>query len=62
MFKEVNPDWGTVYIADWFAAIGWFGLGLMILVVLWIVIKWSYILIVKYLKWNAALIKGSAHR
>ncbi|MDQ7193617.1 DUF1700 domain-containing protein [Staphylococcus felis] len=41
---------------------GWFGLGLMILVVLWIVIKWSYILIVKYLKWNAALIKGSAHR
>lgn len=62
MFKEVNPDWGTVYIADWFAAIGWFGLGLMILVVLWIVIKWSYILIVKYLKWNAALIKGSGHR
>lgn len=36
-----------------------FGLGLMLIVVTFYIIKWLYILIVKYLRWNVAIVKGS---
>ena len=35
-----------------------FGLGLMLIVVTFYIIKWLYILIVKYLRWNVTIIKS----
>ena len=36
-----------------------FGIGLMVVVITIYIIKWIYIMIVKYLKWNVSVVKGS---
>ncbi|MEJ7141982.1 DUF1700 domain-containing protein, partial [Staphylococcus capitis] len=41
----------AILIEDVFAVIGWFGLGLILIVLFIVIIKWSYVLSVKYLKW-----------
>ncbi|WP_086428099.1 HAAS signaling domain-containing protein [Staphylococcus cornubiensis] len=47
----------AILIEDIFAVIGWFGLGLILIVLFIVIIKWSYVLSVKYLKWNIKLVK-----
>lgn len=47
----------AILIDDVFATVGWFGLGLMMSVLLFFIFKWSYIGFVKYLKWNIQLVK-----
>lgn len=46
-----------ILVEDIFAVVGWFGLGLILIVLFIIIVKWSYILSVKYLKWNIKLVK-----
>lgn len=47
----------VILIEDVFAVMGWFGLGLILIVLLFFILKWSYIGFVKYLKWNVKLVK-----
>ncbi|MCS4486081.1 DUF1700 domain-containing protein [Staphylococcus americanisciuri] len=46
---------------DWYAAFGYFGLGLVLYVICFYLTKWTFILLVKYLKFNVQLIKRSAN-
>ncbi|MGV3244681.1 HAAS signaling domain-containing protein [Staphylococcus sp. 11261D007BR] len=59
LIKQANPQWGEVVMTDWFAALGYIGVGLMLIVITILIIKWGYIAIVKYLKWNVKVVKGS---
>lgn len=47
----------VILIEDVFAVMGWFGLGLILIVLLFFILKWSYIGFVKNLKWNVKLVK-----
>ncbi|MEJ7541406.1 HAAS signaling domain-containing protein [Staphylococcus intermedius] len=52
----------AILIEDVFAVIGWFGLGLILIVLFIVIIKWSYVLSVKYLKWNIKLVKRGVNK
>lgn len=45
---------------DWYAALGYFGLGLVLYVCCFYLTKWTVILLIKYLKFNIKLVKRSA--
>lgn len=45
---------------DWFAAFGYFGLGLILYVLCFYLTKWTFILLIRYLKFNVNLVKRSA--
>ncbi|QLK86705.1 HAAS domain-containing protein [Staphylococcus sp. 17KM0847] len=47
-------------LPDWLAALGYFGIGMMLYVVTFYLVKWSCIGFVKYLKLNIKLVKRSA--
>ncbi len=57
VFYQQKFTTAPVLISDWFAAIGWLGLGIMLAVLTIVIVKWSYLMIIKYLKWNIQLIK-----
>ncbi|MDO5375423.1 MAG: DUF1700 domain-containing protein [Staphylococcus rostri] len=46
---------------DWYAAAGYFGLGLMLYVLCFYLTKWTFILLIKYLKFNVKIVKRSAN-
>ena len=46
---------------DWYASFGYLGMGLMLYVLCFYLTKWTFILLVKYLKFNIKLVKRSAN-
>ncbi|MCU5746299.1 DUF1700 domain-containing protein [Staphylococcus sp. SQ8-PEA] len=57
--KAIIPDLGEVIPLDIYVTLASFGVGLVLLVITIILIKWSTILFIKYLKWNIDIVKGS---
>ncbi|KIX91175.1 hypothetical protein TP70_04345 [Staphylococcus microti] len=47
--------------SDWYASFGYLGIGLMLYVLCFYLTKWTFILLVKYLKFNIKLVKRSAN-
>ena len=57
--KGFIDGFSSIILYDVFMAGLMFGIGLMVVVITIYIIKWIYIMIVKYLKWNVSVVKGS---
>lgn len=57
--KGFIDGFSSIILYDVFMAGLMFGIGLMVVVITIYIIKCIYIMIVKYLKWNVSVVKGS---
>lgn len=59
IIKGFIDGFNSIILYDVFMAGLMFGIGLMLVVITIYIIKWMYVVIVKYLKWNVSIVKGS---
>lgn len=59
IIKGIIDGFNSIILYDVFMVGLMFGIGLILLIITFYIIKWTYILIVKYLKWNVSIVKGS---
>ncbi|MBU5272251.1 DUF1700 domain-containing protein [Staphylococcus caprae] len=57
--KGCLDGFNSIILYDVFMAGLMLGIGLMLVTITFYIIKWVYILTVKYLKWNVSIVKGS---
>ncbi|AYU54032.1 HAAS signaling domain-containing protein [Staphylococcus debuckii] len=60
LVKGFIDGFGTIIPLDIYSVFALFGVGLMLLVITYLACKWSFILFMKYLRWNIDVVKGSA--
>lgn len=58
--KGIMEGFGQIIPLDIYTAFTCFGVGLMCFTVTYLACKWSFILFMKYLRWNIKVVKGSA--
>lgn len=57
--KGVYNGFDAIQTIDIYVVLASFGLGLILFTITYLLTKWSYKLIVKYLRWNISVVKGS---
>ena len=55
--KGFIDGFGTIIPLDIYSVFALFGVGLMLLVITYLACKWSFILFMKYLRWNIDVVK-----
>ena len=60
LVKGFVDGFSMIIPVETYTVFAMFGVGLMLLVITYLACKWSFILFMKYLRWNINVVKGSA--
>lgn len=60
LVKGMIDGFGEIIPLDIYVSFTCFGIGLMLFTVTYLAYKWSFVLFMKYLRWNIKVVKGSA--
>lgn len=60
LIKGMIDGFGAIVPLDIYISFTCFGIGMMLFTITYLAYKWSFVLFMKYLRWNIKVVKGSA--